>query len=81
MNISFYNSGIKQTTTFRKDVNTLNELKESFLKRFGNIKEAPNKAIKEKMLVKELTYKAKSLSEWADLINTQTRWELNVRKI
>lgn len=78
--ISYFHSGIKQTTSFRKDANTLNELKESFLKRFGNISDAPNKALNEKALVKKLTYVAKSLPEWIRLINTNTRWELNVRQ-
>lgn len=77
--ISYHESGINQKTTFRKDVNTLEDLKKSFLKRFGNITEAPNKALKEKPLVKELTYSARSLPEWVSLVNTNTRWELAIR--
>ena len=79
--ISYYENGIIQTTSFLKDVSTLDELKASFLKRFGNISDASNKALKEKAIVKELTYSAKSLPEWIRLINTHTRWELNVKRI
>lgn len=62
-------------------MNKLDDLKESFLKRFGNISDAPNKALKEKPLVKELTYTARSLSEWVSLVNTNTRWELAIRLV
>lgn len=79
--ISYHESGIKRTTTFRKDVNTLGELKKTFLKRFGNISDAPNKTIKEKPLVKELTYSAGSLPEWVSLVNTNTGWELAIRVV
>lgn len=81
VNISYYESGIKQTTTFRKDVYTLDDLKKSFLKRFGNISDAPNNALKEKPLVKELTYSARSLPEWLSFVNTNTRWELALRVV
>lgn len=80
VNISYLESGIKQTAGFRKDVSTLDDLKESFLKRFGNIN-APNKALREKPLVKELTYSARSLPEWISLVNTNTRWELTIRAV
>jgi len=77
--ISFYENGFKQTISYSKNVNSLDELKQSFLKRFGNINDAPNKAMKEKALVKKLTYTAKSLPEWVTLVNTHTRWNLSVR--
>lgn len=79
--VSYYENGSKQTTSFRKEVYTLDELKTSFLKRFGNINSAPNKALKEKALVKELTYSAKSVSEWINLINSHTRWELDIKPL
>lgn len=81
INISYYNTGIKETKKFRKDVSTFDELKQSFLKHFGNINDAPNKVLKEKEIVKELTYKAANLNEWVEWINNQTRWEIQVRKI
>lgn len=79
--ISYYYSGIKKTVSFCKNADNLNELKESFLKHFGNINGAPNKALKEKELVKKLTYEAKSLSELITLINSKTRWDLSMREI
>ena len=79
--ISFYDTGAKRTISYSKNAKSLDELKESFLKRFGNINSAPNKVMKEKQLVKKLTYSAKSISEWTMLINTRTRWNLLVRRI
>ena len=79
--ISFYDTGAKRTISYSKNAKSLDELKGSFLKRFGNINSAPNKVMKEKQLVKDLTYSAKSISEWAMLINTRTRWNLLVRRI
>ena len=79
--ISFYDTGAKRTISYSKNAKTLDELKESFLKRFGNINSAPNKVMKKKQLVKKLTYSAKSTSEWTMLINTRTRWNLLVRRI
>lgn len=79
--ISFYDTGAKQTISYNTNANSLDELKRSFLKRFENINTAPNKTMKEKQLVKDLTYSAKSISEWAMLINTRTRWNLLVRRI
>lgn len=72
---------LKKTVSFYKNADDLNELKESFLKHFGNINGAPNKALNEKALVKKLTYEAKSLSELITLINSKTRWDLSVREI
>ena len=79
--ISFYDTGAKRTISYSKNAKSLDELKESFLKRFGNINSAPNKVMKEKQLVKKLTYSAKSISEWTMLINTRTRWNILVRRI
>ena len=79
--ISFYDTGVKRTISYSKNAKSLDELKEPFVKRFGNINSAPNKVMKEKQLVKKLTYSAKSISEWAMLINTRTRWNLLVSRI
>ena len=79
--ISFYDTGAKRTISYNTNANSLDELKRSFLKRFGNINSTPNKVMKEKQLVKKLTYSAKSISEWTRLINTRTRWSLIVRRI
>ena len=81
MTIAYYDSGVRQAVSFRKVVNSLDELKTAFLKRFGNINSAPNKAMKEKDLVKRLTYSATSLNDWVDRINTTTRWELHIRQV
>lgn len=78
VSISWYDSGLKQTVSFYKRAATLDELKSSFLKRFGNIREAPNKALAEKPRVKELTKQATTLSDWVQTIRTHTRWELNI---
>ena len=80
--ITCYEYGKEKTYSFRKEVSTLDELKTSFLKRFGNLGNVPNKALKEKPLVKQLTYSAKSVEEWVKLVNERTwRWKLNIREL
>lgn len=77
--ISFTNSGAKTEIKFSKAVNTFNELKQEFLKRFGNINNCPNKALKEKPIVKRLTYEASSINEWVTSVNKTERWKLEIR--
>ena len=73
--------GSENVLTFDKDVDTVDELKVAFLKRFGNIYDVPNKALKEKPLVKRLTYEAKSTPEWRRSLTTKTRWSIEIIKI
>lgn len=56
----------------------LQELKQEFLKRFGNIR-ATNKLDKQKPKVKELTYKAETLEEWMELIQKNTDYKLEIK--
>lgn len=79
--LTYYENGRAETFSYCKDLKTLDELKQSFLKRFGNIRDVPNRLLKEKPLVKKLTYDATSLAEWYETINEHTRWELAVRKL
>lgn len=76
-----YENGRPETFSYCKDVETLDELKQSFLKRFGNIRDVPNRLLREKPLVKKLTYSATSLDEWVETVNTETRWELDIKKL
>lgn len=78
--VSYYESGVKVSLDFSIKATTLDELKQGFLKRFGNIL-ATNKSMKEKPLVKELTYKARSLAEWVQLVNATDRWEIHIGAI
>lgn len=64
---------------YSKDVSSLDELKESFLKRFGNIHDVPNRLLAEKPIVKQLTYEAKTIAEWQESIQEHTRWALDIR--
>lgn len=73
--------GSENVLTFDKDVENLDELKVAFLKRFGNIYDVSNKALKEKPLVKRLTYEAKSTPEWRRLLAVETRWSIEIIKI
>lgn len=66
---------------FYKEVDSLDELKTSFLKRFGNISGASNKTMAQKPLVKQLTYKASSIEEWVASVNRHTDWELTIHNI
>lgn len=79
--ITFYENGIPEVFSYRKDVDSFEELKQSFLKRFGNIKDVPNRLLREKPLVKKLTYSATNLVEWTEAVNTQTRWGLAIKKL
>lgn len=77
--ITFTESGIKNEVKFIKTVDSFVELKQAFLKRFGNINNASNKALKEKPLVKRLTQEANSIDEWVTNINKTDRWKLEIR--
>lgn len=79
--ITYYENGTAETYSYRKDVTGFDELKTSFLKRFGNIKDVPNRLLREKSKVKSLTYAATSVAEWVETVNAETRWELAVRGI
>ena len=72
--------GDENVLTFDKDVDSIDELKVAFLKRFGNIRNISNKADKERSLVKRLTYEAKSTSEWKRLLIYKTRWSIEIMK-
>lgn len=65
--------------TFYKEVESFDELKTSFLKRFGNVDGASNRTMGQKPLVKQLTYSADSIEEWVANVNRQTDWKLAVR--
>jgi len=73
--------GLAGEYVFCKEVENLDELKEAFLKRFGNIN-ASVKSMKVKPLIKTLTYKAKTAKEWMDSINNhpliQWYWNLKI---
>jgi hypothetical protein len=79
--ITWYESGTPDSFSFRSDETSIDDLKISFLKRFGNIRNVPNRLLKEKALVKKLTHSATSLVEWVDKVNTETRWRLEIRKL
>lgn len=76
--IAYHDSGIIETAEFKIDCVELDDLKTAFLKRLGNIHEAPNKTMKEKPLVKEITYSARSIAEWVQRVNVLTRWGLSI---
>lgn len=79
--IYYFDSGIHQSISFRKEAHSVEELKQSFLKRFGNINDAPNRVLKEKALVKRLTHKAIDLETWIKSINAQTSFTLYIKSI
>jgi len=79
--IAFVENGIPQTFIFNKACSTLDELKEAFLKRFGNIKDAPNSVLRDKSKVKDLTREATTIEEWMQSVNLKTRWTLNIKTL
>lgn len=79
--ISYYDDGVMESKSFQKKIKTFEELKQAFLKRFGNISDVSNKLFNEKALVKELTYSAKDLFSWVESINSRTQWKLEVREV
>lgn len=78
MTIVTHFGGDPKYYSFTKDVETLGDLKEAFLKRFGNMNDESNKLLRQKPLVKKLTYEAKTLAEWLTSVNQKTDWELRV---
>lgn len=78
MTIVTHFGGDPRYYSFTKDVNSLDELKEAFLKRFGNRNDESNKLLRQKQLVKQLTYDAKTLDDWLTSVNRKTDWELRV---
>lgn len=78
MTIVTYDGGDKKQFSFSKEVETLDDLKTAFLKRFGNMNDETNKLLRQKPLVKKLTYEAKTLDEWLQSVNKKTDWELIV---
>lgn len=66
---------------YTKECHTFGELKQSFLKRFGNINGAPSSYLKEKHRVKLITRKAETIEEWVEEIGRQTRWEIRVNTL
>lgn len=70
--------GLVNTVCFTKECQDLDELKQAFLKRFGNIHNVSNARLKEKPIVKRLTHKANSLGEWLDDVNSKTQWVLSI---
>lgn len=78
MTIITHYAGFERSYSFTKEVETLDELKTAFLKRFGNRNSETNKLMKQKPLVKKLTYEAKTLDEWLQSVNLKTDWELSV---
>lgn len=77
--ITFYDCGVPVVQSFNKECSTFEELKQAFLKRFGNINTMPNSASRDKKKVKELSRNAKTVEEWVQSVNMKTRWTLNVR--
>lgn len=77
--------GLDREYVFYKEVENLDELKEAFLKRFGNINDASVKSMKVKPLIKTLTYKVKTAKEWMDSINNhpsiQRYWNLKIEDV
>ena len=73
--------GLDREYVFYKEVENLDELKEVFLKRFGNINDTSVKSMKVKPLIKKLTYKSKTIKEWMDSINNHPRiqWYWNLK--
>lgn len=78
MTITTHFGGDPKFFVFNKKINSLDELKTAFLKRFGNMHDESNKLLKQKDLVKKLTREAKSLAEWLQNVNTKTDWHLSV---
>lgn len=78
MTITTHYSGIKRTKNFIKEVDSLDDLKTAFLKRFGNMNDETNKLMSQKKYVKELTYKAKTLNDWVQEVNTKTSWNIDI---
>lgn len=78
MTITTHYAGFPRYFSFTKEVETLDELKTAFLKRFGNMNSETNKLTRQKPLVKKLTYEAKTSKEWAHSVNTKTDWHLSI---
>lgn len=78
MTIITHYAGFERSYSFIKEVETLDDLKTAFLKRFGNRNGETNKLMNQKPLVKKLTYEAKTLKEWLRSVNLMTDWELSV---
>ncbi len=77
-----YSTGFSnEEVSYKKNDVNLNELKQSFLKRFGNLRyKSSNKSSLEYDLVRGITYQAKSIKEWQREINDRTRWRLDIKE-
>lgn len=78
MTITTHYGGFPRYFSFTKEVETLDDLKTAFLKRFGNRNSETNKLMRQKPLVKQLTYEAKTSKEWVRSVNLKTDWELSI---
>lgn len=77
--ITFNDSGFPQTNSFTKECSTIEALKQAFLKRFGNINNAPNSATRDMKKVKEITRNARTIEDWVQTVNLDTRWTLSIK--
>lgn len=77
-----YSTGVsREEVSYKKNDVDLNELKQSFLKRFGNLRyKSSNKSSLEYDLVRGITYQAKSIEEWQREVNDRTRWSLEIKR-
>lgn len=79
MKISYFYDCQEYIYTYDVYVNNLNELKTEFLKRFGNIDNISNKLKRQKPLIKEITYTAKNIEAWVEMISDETDWNVSFK--
>lgn len=63
---------------YEKNINNLEEFKESFLKRLGNVQASSNSNRSELKKIKPIVWRNDNLSEIVNSINKLHRWDIEV---
>lgn len=64
---------------YEKEINNLEEFKESFLKRLGNIRADNRTSGRELMTIKQIVWEEESILSIVSRINQLRRWRIEVR--
>lgn len=72
--------GYEDKLVYSKNIESLDDFKNSFLKRLGNIKGSSNKSNKEYQKIKPIVKSGNSIKEIAEEINRLYRWDIEIKE-
>ena len=77
IHLKYFECGFESLETYEFQANDYSSFRTNFLKRFGNFV-STNKNNKQKRIVKDLSYIAKTIKQFMSFVNTNTDFEIKV---